>query len=122
MGLHEFGLMENLVDIVEQNARAHGLVRVTKVRIIVGKLTAAMPEALELAFQVLTQSRTGGSDHDINWERAVLEIEEREIRARCPQCQREFRADDLYLICSACNCPAQVISGRELRVDYFEGD
>lgn len=122
MDLHELALMENLIDIIEQSARAHDISRITKVRIIVGKLTVAMPEALELAFQVLTRPSTENGSHGINWENAVLEIEEREVLAQCPECHKQFKVDDLSLICSTCNRPAQVISGRELQVDYFEGE
>lgn len=113
--MHEFALMQSLLNIVEEQARANGLVRVTKVKVVVGKMTMALPAAMEMAFQALGRGTLA--------EGAELEIEEREVRLHCPQCELEFAPELPRLTCPRCGNPApRLVQGRELYLDYLEGE
>lgn len=113
--MHEFALMQSLFHIIEEQAKAHGLVRVTKVKLVVGKMTMALPAALQMAFQALQRGTLA--------EGAELEIEEREVRFFCPACEQEFCPELPYAACPHCGQAApRLVQGRELYLDYLEGD
>ncbi|MBC7334996.1 MAG: hydrogenase maturation nickel metallochaperone HypA [Clostridia bacterium] len=113
--MHEFALMQTVLKLVEEKAQAHGLVRVTRVKLVVGKMTMALPAALELAFDALGRGTVA--------EGATLEIEEREVRLACPACGLEFSPELPHLGCPRCGETApRLVQGRELYLDYFEGE
>ena len=76
----------------------------------------ALPESLQFAFEALTQEEL--------FEGAVLEMEEREIICRCSSCQEQFTVDREYrFTCPRCGEQrTEIISGRELFIDYYEGE
>lgn len=113
--MHEFSLIQSVLNMVEEKAKDFGLVRVTKVKLVVGKMTMAMPDALQFAFRALGQGTLA--------EGAELEIEEREVRLHCPTCELEFCPDLPRLTCPRCGHPTpKIVQGRELYLDYFEGE
>ncbi|OIQ12656.1 hydrogenase maturation nickel metallochaperone HypA [Neomoorella thermoacetica] len=70
--MHELAIMQEILEIVTRNAHSHGLHRVTKIKLVIGKLRAVEPECLEFCFNVLKE--------DIPLiAKAALEIEIKEI-------------------------------------------
>ena len=114
--MHELSIMEGVVELLRKNATEHGINKVSRVKLIIGKLTMAQPDSLQFAFQALSQDELLGE--------AILEIEERGIRCTCRECKEEFNVDDSFFFsCPACSCrEVEIIQGRELFLDYFEGD
>ncbi len=114
--MHELSIIQSVVDTVRESARSHGFIRVNKVKLVVGKLTMALPDSLQFAFEALAV--------DEMFKDAALEIEEKELCCLCTCCQRRFQVNDDYnFICPQCGQgQVDVITGRELYIDYFEGD
>ncbi|MGS0764840.1 hydrogenase maturation nickel metallochaperone HypA/HybF [Syntrophomonas curvata] len=114
--MHELSIIQGVVDAVRESAIEHGLARVNKVKLVVGKLTAALPESLCFAFEAVAV--------DEMFKDATLEIEERELCCICTCCQSRFQVNEDYnFICPQCgHGQADIITGRELYIDYFEGD
>ncbi|ADI01167.1 MAG TPA: hydrogenase maturation nickel metallochaperone HypA [Syntrophothermus lipocalidus] len=115
--MHELALMEGIIAAVQESAAAHNITRITKIKIVVGKLTMALPESLSFAFDVLV------ADDDL-WKDAKLEIEEKDVECRCRACGRCFGGLPLGVFsCPECGAASvEIIHGRELLVDYFEGE
>ncbi|MEQ8175374.1 MAG: hydrogenase maturation nickel metallochaperone HypA [Syntrophomonadaceae bacterium] len=114
--MHELSLMTSVIETVRQGALDNNIARVKKVKLVIGKLSQALPDSLQFAFSVLSA--------DEMFCDAVLEIEEKEIACLCPDCQTQFTVQDEYsFICPNCQgLKVDIISGRELFIDYFEGD
>ena len=113
--MHEVSLIQSLIETVKLSAAENDIVRVETVRIIVGAAYGALPEALDFAFQVLTK--------DTVCEGAVLEIDQRPLVLKCVECGSEYRPDEINRKCPNCGASrAKTISGKELYVDYYEGD
>lgn len=112
--MHEIGLIQAVMDEVSRVAEANGVKRVTRVRLVVGRLNGAIPEALEFAFSVLTPGTM--------FEGARLEIESVPVRLNCPHCGAESQGEDLAYFCPECGGRARIVAGQELYIDYFEGD
>jgi len=90
-------------------------VRVNRVTITIGGLTAVMPDALHFAWDALTPGTVV--------EGAVLNVVEVPARSRCGQCGTEFEHDQYDRICPECgNFMCEVIAGNELRIDEVDVD
>lgn len=114
--MHEFALMESVMETIRDSARQNGINRISKVKIVIGQMTMAVPDSMQFAFEAL---REGPFLAD-----AVLEIEERPVRCKCSNCNRIFTPPDMYtFFCPDCNShQTEMISGRELYLDYYEGE
>ncbi len=115
--MHELSLMEGVINTVRDSALNNGIVKVNKIKLVIGKLSMALPDSLQFAFQALNQQ-------DKLFQDAVLEIEERPVICRCSTCAGEFTIENNYcFICPLCaGTKVDIIGGRELFIDYFEGD
>ncbi|MBS4024385.1 MAG: hydrogenase maturation nickel metallochaperone HypA, partial [Clostridia bacterium] len=116
--VHEMSLMEGVAKVVQEKARENNINSISKVKLVVGKLTNALPEALQLAFFAFKETETIYNPH------AVLEIEERMTVGKCGNCRQEFEiTEGDGFSCSGCSSlNITILSGRELYVEYFEGE
>lgn len=113
--MHELSLIREVMGILEKSALENNIDSIKKVRLVVGKLVAALPESMEFCFYALARAPL--------FAEARLEIEETDILGRCRSCGKEFLIAELHFYCSCCGSPAvEVIAGNEFYVDYFEGD
>ncbi|MEN6463017.1 MAG: hydrogenase maturation nickel metallochaperone HypA [Syntrophomonas sp.] len=114
--MHELALMGNVIDIVRHSALDNNISKVNKLKLVVGKLSMALPDSLQFAFQVLGQ--------DAMFKQAVLEIAEKKIVCYCNECQQQFAVENDYcFICPLCGQNGvDIIAGRELYLEYYEGD
>ena len=115
--MHELSLMQGVMDIVKESAAQNGILKVNKVKLVVGKFSMALPDSLQFAFEAIS-----GVEPLIKG--AVLEIETKEILCQCQQCQQINQLGDTYhFVCSSCgSTKIDIIQGRELYLDYYEGD
>ncbi|MDI6812319.1 MAG: hydrogenase maturation nickel metallochaperone HypA [Desulfitobacteriaceae bacterium] len=115
--MHEMGLMASMVELLTESARHNQIQKINKVKLVVGKMSMALPDALQLAFDVYKAEGLFSSE-------AVLEIEERETMGRCRSCGRRFPVlDNCLFVCPDCQgIDVEVISGRELYIDHYEGE
>ena len=107
--MHEMSLMASMLEIIEEQARLDGFLKVTRVILEVGRLAGVEPQSMRFAFDVGT--------HGSCAEGAELVLEETEGRGRCPACGAEAVLQAFYDPCPACAAvPMQILAGRELRV------
>lgn len=113
--MHEAALMEDLIKSLALHADKNKIVRITRVRLVVGEVYGALPDALKFAFEVLSSGTI--------MEDAELEIGEDPVICLCRGCQITFRWSLTTSICPSCgNTSVDVKGGRSLYIDYFEGD
>jgi hydrogenase nickel incorporation protein HypA/HybF len=117
--MHELAIAQSLVDIIAQELKNHGAVRLTLVRIKYGALSAIVPEALQLSFEALTR--------DTEMEGAVLETVEVPLVVRCRECAMEFspeEGDTMIMPCPGCGAEFghEIVSGRELYLEHLEAE
>ena len=114
--MHEVALMEQTIAMLRTSVEANGIAHVAKVKMVVGRMTAVQPEALRFAFEVFSQQES--------WlQGSLLEIEDKEITAGCLDCGTIYTVGDYRFVCPVCSGTSHKIeSGRELYIDYYEGD
>ena len=107
--MHELSIAQSIVEMVCERA---GEARVHRLTLVIGKLSAVMPDALRFCFDVCAEGTV--------LQGAALEIIEPRGRGRCPDCGRE---QDMTSLFDACACGAaglDCIGGDELRIKEME--
>ena len=105
--------MQSALDMALEQAQQAGAHKVHGITLRVGALSGVVPEALELAFEVLAP---GTLAHD-----AKLGIEFVPARFWCARCRSEYGSDRMFADCPACGVPsAELRAGRELELASLE--
>lgn len=111
--MHELGLMQNIVDTVQDYARKNKVEKVLKVVLEIGKISGVVPEALEFCFEVCTK--------ETGLEGAELEIQTVAALGKCKGCKKEFDLLENNFSCPNCEgADWEIISGRELIIKGLE--
>jgi hydrogenase nickel incorporation protein HypA/HybF len=105
--------MQEAIRMAIEAAKARQASRVTRIHLRVGGMSGVVPEALNFAFDVVTQ-------HTIA-EGAVLQIEKVAPACWCASCQVEFDCMDFLNECPRCGAlSSELRRGRELDLANVE--
>ncbi|AFQ42932.1 hydrogenase maturation nickel metallochaperone HypA [Desulfosporosinus meridiei] len=111
--MHEMSLMGGVFEVIEQTISQHNVKKVIQVKLKVGELTNAEPDALQMAFEAYSK--------DTIAEGAELIIERVRVIARCSNCQKEFSVKSMFFLCPNCeNSNIKIICGEELLLESLE--
>ncbi len=111
--MHEYGITESLLRIVEDRAREAGVTRVLTIRIVVGALTGFAPDCIEFYYEAMSKNSIA--------EGAALEFEERPVMLRCRACADVFEPGDRVWACPSCgSSEVNIEGGRELYIKEME--
>ena len=103
--MHEYAIVQALLDRVAEAARDYQAPRVTEVRVRIGELAGVETALLRKAYDVFRE-RTLCRD-------APLVIEAAAARWACPRCRGEIAAGGA-LRCAPCDRPAILVEGGEI--------
>jgi len=105
--------MQSALDAALEQTRAAGGTRLCVLRLRVGALSGAVPEALSFAFDALVRGTQA--------EGATLAIELVPARFWCDPCRGEFVSESLLADCPRCGkLSRELRSGRELQIASLE--
>lgn len=111
--MHEMSVAQNLLELLEEEARKQGAHRVTRLRVRIGELSGVEPELLRTAFQYLSPGTLA--------EGAVLELRIEPLEGQCQACGRVFRIENFTFLCPSCGSPAvRVIRGEGMYLESLE--
>jgi hydrogenase nickel incorporation protein HypA/HybF len=109
--MHEYSIVQALLDQVAERARAHGATAVRRVSVKIGALSGVEPELLATAYDAFRARSI--------CESAPLIIEQVPARWRCPRCSRDVSMGG-PLRCAACGAPARLVAGDEILLERIE--
>lgn len=113
--MHEMGIISGVLDATIASAQDAGAERVTAVTLRVGEMTEAIEDALQFAFEALSEGTM--------CEGAELVVEMVSPKSLCFECAHEFEHDRFHRACPACGSYETVLlSGRELEIASIEVD
>jgi hydrogenase nickel incorporation protein HypA/HybF len=113
--MHEMSVAHGLLSILQTQAEAHGIARISRVRVKVGRLRGLDARQRRLAFEALAESGVAAA--------AALDVEEIAAKARCRACGAVWRAPDYRFDCPECAAAdAEILEGRELFIESFDGE
>jgi hydrogenase nickel incorporation protein HypA/HybF len=111
--MHEFSIINNIVDIAIVSADQNGLKDVTCVEIEVGKASGIEPSAMEFAWESARKNTI--------LENARLVMHFIPLCLQCRTCGMQYEPEEIYQPCPKCGeINARMISGKELRVVAIE--
>ncbi|WP_335375582.1 hydrogenase maturation nickel metallochaperone HypA/HybF [Bacillus sp. JJ1122] len=115
--MHEMSLMYDILQMIQDDAVKHGIIKIEKIELTVGEICNAMPDALMMAFEVFKeQNQYFISDNS----ELIIEIEK--AVAQCVVCQKRYVPDNRISFCPDCDMPSgKIISGEKLQVLSYEG-
>jgi hydrogenase nickel incorporation protein HypA/HybF len=109
--MHEYSIVQALLERVEQEARAYGASRVHRVRVAIGELAGVEVDLLQTAYDTVRRRTV--------CDGAPLEIRRVEARWECGRCRTAI-AKGMPLRCAGCGLPARLASGDEILLDQIE--
>ena len=116
--MHEMALMGDILNIIIEDAETKGIKQFNRIDLMVGELSNAMPDALQMAFEIYKEQNS-----NIFAKEAFLHIKHEEALAECVFCQTVYKPDLRISICPSCNMPSgKLISGETFQVLSYEGE
>ncbi len=113
--MHEFSIMQNLLKIIEKEAKANSLSKVNGITVKIGKLRQVVPEFIEFAFATIAK--------DTIADGAKLNIESIPITIHCEKCNKDYPVIEDTYTCPDCDSlDIKVITGKEIILASIEGD
>ena len=111
--MHELSIITGMFDILEEKAREHHAKRILSITIKVGKLSGAVPDLLESAFDIYKEGTLAAE--------ARLKIESLPVKVRCGACGREFAPEQYVFICPGCSSTdLKILEGMDLFIEKIE--
>jgi hydrogenase nickel incorporation protein HypA/HybF len=111
--MHEVSLVESLISLVEDEREKQGFSKVRVIRLRLGTLGHAEPEALRFCFDAVTSGTIA--------EGARLEIEMVAGQGWCSICRLTVALDERFASCPVCgHAHVRLTAGNELRVAEME--
>ncbi|MBN1191758.1 MAG: hydrogenase maturation nickel metallochaperone HypA [Dehalococcoidales bacterium] len=111
--MHELSIVEAMVSIILEKARAVDARRVVRVYLVIGELSGVLNDAVELYFSFLTKDTIAAG--------AELFFQRPPTLVRCRNCGTEYCPENMRIVCPRCREEKiEIISGRELYIDNME--
>ncbi len=111
--MHEMSLCEGIRSVLEQQATAHNVAKITKVRLEIGQFAGVEKPALEFAFDVVMRGSPA--------EGAALEMIDVPGKAMCFDCAQEVEIEDRLAPCPKCGGGKLMpTGGDEMRIKDLE--
>ena len=112
--MHEFSVMDSLMTLLFESAKANNIARITRVRLVVGHLRGLDTRQLEGCFEILAENTVADG--------AVLDIQSVAPEGDCRDCGTHFTIPNYTLLCPECGGGhIDITRGRELHLASFDG-
>jgi hydrogenase nickel incorporation protein HypA/HybF len=113
--VHELSIMNNILDIVLENANKNNAQKVVKVNLKIGDLSDIIPEWAQTYFDMLSK--------DTIADGASIAIEKVPVTIKCRSCgnMHTFKNKNWSFSCTSCSSnDIEIIEGRELFITSIE--
>ena len=108
-------IIAGVIDAVVPSAERAGATRVLAITLRIGDMTEVVDEALEFAFEALTEGTL--------CEGAQLVVNKVHPRSLCFECGSEFNHDRFHRACPHCGSyETRLVAGKELEIESIEVD
>ena len=111
--MHEVSICQHLLALLEQEAKRHGVKKIVRVRVEIGRLSCLEPEALRFAFDAMAPGAIAGT--------ARLQVDQPPAHATCKDCGAPVELDSRFGPCTSCGSTRlEVHRGEEMRLLEME--
>ncbi|MBA3025649.1 MAG: hydrogenase maturation nickel metallochaperone HypA [Sulfurimonas sp.] len=111
--MHEYSIVQSLLDSCEENATANAATKVTKVVVKIGVMSGVEPELLKTAFDTFKENTIcDGCEFVLNIQPIVI---------RCNECLQTSTLNKLEYMCPECeSLNLDVIDGEDMYLMQLE--
>lgn len=111
--MHELSICRDLFALLDREAQRHGVNKIVRLRLAIGRLSCLDPDALRFAFAAMAPGTIA--------EAAELQIDQPPIRATCKNCGSAIELFSRFESCSACVATQlELDGGEEMRLIEME--
>ena len=111
--MHEFSIVNALLEMCDKNAKEHNATKITKVEIKIGKLSGVEPYLLQTAFYTFKEETICAE--------AEFVAHLQEIVIHCENCHNEATLTQNEFVCPTCqSTDLRVIDGEEMYLMHLE--
>jgi hydrogenase nickel incorporation protein HypA/HybF len=111
--MHEYSIVQSLLDLCEENAQKNSAQKVTKVVVKIGVMSGVEPELLKTAFDTFKEKTL--------CQNAEFIVNIQPIVIRCNSCQNEAVLKEIEYCCPKCQSgDVAVIDGEEMYLMQLE--
>ena len=111
--MHEVSIAQNILDIVEKEAEKQKASKIHLVKIILGQFTGVVKEALEFALLTVKKNSIANDTH--------FQIDTVPLKTHCSDCKNDYsNQQEIIFTCPSCNGNLEIISGKEMYIDYID--
>ena len=111
--MHEYSVVQSLLDACEENAKANNATKVTKVVVKIGVMSGVEPELLKTAFDTFKEQTV--------CESAEFIMNIQPIKIKCNSCLNESTLAKLEYCCPHCqSVELDVLDGEEMYLMQLE--
>ena len=111
--MHEFSIVQSIVEIVLDSARKHGVDQISAVEVEVGQCSGVVREAMEFAWEAATA--------DTPLSNTSLKIKSIPLTLKCTSCRHQYHPEEIFDACPRCHgVNPEIITGKELKVVAIE--
>jgi hydrogenase nickel incorporation protein HypA/HybF len=116
--MHEMALMGDILNLVQEDAMTRNIKKLKMIELLVGELSNAMPDALQMAFTIYKEQNKALFTADAELRMVIEEAE-----AECIFCHVKYKPDMKITICPACQMPSgKLTAGETFQVLSYEGE
>jgi hydrogenase nickel incorporation protein HypA/HybF len=113
--MHEYSIVQSLLDSCEENAVANNASKVVKVVVKIGVMSGVEPDLLQTAFDTFKEKTI--------CEEAEFIINMQKIVVNCNSCQKESTLEKMEYICPECeSSDLKVVDGEGMYLMQLELD
>ena len=111
--MHEYSIVQSLLDSCDDNAKANNATKVIKVVIKIGVMSGVEPELLKTAFDTFKEKTI--------CEDAEFIINVQDIVVKCNECKKEATLNKLEYTCPSCDSSdLEIIDGEDMYLMQLE--
>lgn len=111
--MHELPITQSILEIVLKTAQKSGAQRVTRIDLVIGKLSSAVDDSIQFYWDIIAEG-TIAQGARLHFERVPTEM-------KCIDCGNEFQPTEETFECPKCMSPRVHINrGDELRVESID--
>ncbi|WP_196592968.1 hydrogenase maturation nickel metallochaperone HypA [Pectinatus sottacetonis] len=113
--MHEMAMAQGVMEIVEDYAHRSNAKKVCTISLLIGEMAGVVFESLEFCFSALAKGTIA--------EDAEIKLKKVPLVGHCNNCGWQGHIENYNFFCPECgSAKVDIISGRELRVEYLEVD
>ena len=111
--MHEYSIVQSLLDVCEENAMAHNAHKIDKVVVKIGVMSGVEPDLLKTAFDTFKEKTM--------CENAAFIMNVQSVVVECKSCKKESTLKKLEYACPLCeSTDLDIIDGEDMYLMQLE--